>query len=273
MRNLLANAAKTTDGAGQAHRPDRAAGPADTTPCSIAAERTEHMRWTRSRRNISAVSQQLKGFIADNRQTLKPALDKLNGVLTIVDDRKDACRTRSSGSTATPCRWASPVAPGPFFKAYMANLLPGQFVQPFVDAAFSDLGLDPDDAAAVAADRSAGRASRGLRHCRCPTRAPARAASRTEPARRDHRQPRRPACAPGLPLPGPGCYPYREPLPAPRRRPAARPAAAQPDRPVPSRRRPRCSCPRPTGNRPTPRPEATMTKLRNSAPASPSSWR
>ena len=25
----------------------------------------------------------------------------------------------------------------------MANLLPGQFVQPFVDAAFSDLGLDP----------------------------------------------------------------------------------------------------------------------------------
>jgi len=29
-------------------------------------------------------------------------------------------------------------------KAYVANLLPGQFVQPFVDAAFSDLGLDPN---------------------------------------------------------------------------------------------------------------------------------
>ena len=26
----------------------------------------------------------------------------------------------------------------------MVNLLPGQFVQPFVDAAFSDLGLDPN---------------------------------------------------------------------------------------------------------------------------------
>ena len=35
------------------------------------------------------------------------------------------------------------VASGPFFKAYVTNLLPGQFVQPFVDAAFSDLGLDP----------------------------------------------------------------------------------------------------------------------------------
>ena len=33
---------------------------------------------------------------------------------------------------------------GPFFKAYVANLLPGQFMQPFIDAAFSDLGLDPN---------------------------------------------------------------------------------------------------------------------------------
>jgi phospholipid/cholesterol/gamma-HCH transport system substrate-binding protein len=35
-------------------------------------------------------------------------------------------------------------ASGPFFKAEIANLLPGQFIQPFVDAAFSDLGLDPN---------------------------------------------------------------------------------------------------------------------------------
>src|SRR5690606_28179582 len=36
------------------------------------------------------------------------------------------------------------VASGPFFKAYIVNLLPGQFLQPFIDAAFSDLGLDPN---------------------------------------------------------------------------------------------------------------------------------
>jgi phospholipid/cholesterol/gamma-HCH transport system substrate-binding protein len=35
------------------------------------------------------------------------------------------------------------VSSGPFFKAYVVNLLPGQFVQPFMDAAFSDLGVDP----------------------------------------------------------------------------------------------------------------------------------
>ena len=33
---------------------------------------------------------------------------------------------------------------GPFFNVYIANLIPGQFIQPFVDAAFSDLGLDPN---------------------------------------------------------------------------------------------------------------------------------
>ena len=42
------------------------------------------------------------------------------------------------------CRSGESVSAGPFFKVYVANLLPGQFIQPFVDAAFSDLGLDPN---------------------------------------------------------------------------------------------------------------------------------
>ena len=49
------------------------------------------------------------------------------------------------------------VSSGPFFKTYVANLLPGQFVQPFIDAAFSDLGLDPNVLLAVAAHRPADR--------------------------------------------------------------------------------------------------------------------
>ena len=108
------------------------------------------------------------------------------------------------------------VSSGPFFKAYVANLLPGQFIQPFVDAAFSDLGLDPQRAAAVRADRPADRAARdpavagalpahrprrrAASHI-CPTRSPATPAIRSV----------RPACR----CPARGCYPYREPLPAP----------------------------------------------------------
>ena len=38
--------------------------------------------------NISALSQQISGFVDDNRTTLRASLDKLNGVLTIVDNRK-----------------------------------------------------------------------------------------------------------------------------------------------------------------------------------------
>ena len=29
------------------------------------------------------------GFIAENRDTMRPAIDKLNGVLTIIDNRKE----------------------------------------------------------------------------------------------------------------------------------------------------------------------------------------
>jgi phospholipid/cholesterol/gamma-HCH transport system substrate-binding protein len=35
------------------------------------------------------------------------------------------------------------VASGPFFKAYVSNLLPGQYLQPFIDAAFAQAGVDP----------------------------------------------------------------------------------------------------------------------------------
>src|SRR6202035_4638686 len=90
-----------------------------------------------------AFATQFKGFIADNRAQLRPALDKLNGVLTIVDNRRDRLKLMLRYLNQYAMSLGESVASGPFFKAYVANLLPGQFVQPFVDAAFSDLGLDP----------------------------------------------------------------------------------------------------------------------------------
>jgi phospholipid/cholesterol/gamma-HCH transport system substrate-binding protein len=94
--------------------------------------------------NLSNLAQQIKGFISENRDALKPALDKLNGVLTIVDNRKDRVLTAVKKLNAYALGLGEAVASGPFFKAYIVNLLPGQFVQPFIDAAFSDLGLDPN---------------------------------------------------------------------------------------------------------------------------------
>lgn len=94
--------------------------------------------------NLSNLAQQIKGFISENRDALKPALDKLNGVLTIVDNRKDRVLTAIKKLNTYALGLGEAVASGPFFKAYIVNLLPGQFVQLFIDAAFSDLGLDPN---------------------------------------------------------------------------------------------------------------------------------
>ncbi len=94
--------------------------------------------------NLSALAVQLKGFIADNRTQLKPTLDKLNVALSIVDKHKEGLQQAIKYLNQYAMSLGESVASGPFFKAYIANLLPGQFIQPFVDAAFSDLGLDPN---------------------------------------------------------------------------------------------------------------------------------
>ncbi|CAN5604844.1 MCE family protein [soil metagenome] len=94
--------------------------------------------------NIAALAGQLKGFIAENRAQFTPALDKLNGVLAIVDSRRDKVQDSIRRLNSYTMSLTESVSSGPFFKSYVANLLPGQFIQPFVDAAFSDLGLDPN---------------------------------------------------------------------------------------------------------------------------------
>ena len=89
------------------------------------------------------MAQQVKGFIAENRQRSSPRWKSSTGSLTIVDNRKERVQKAIKGLNAYALSLGESVSSGPFFKAYLANLLPGQFVQPFIDAAFSDLGLDP----------------------------------------------------------------------------------------------------------------------------------
>ena len=109
---------------------------------------------------------------------MKPAIDKLNGVLTILDNRKERLQKSLKLLNRYAMSLGESVSSGPFFKNYIANLLPGQFLQPFVDAAFSDLGLDPNVLAAVRAHRPAGRPARYARAAGAVSRAPARAANR-----------------------------------------------------------------------------------------------
>jgi phospholipid/cholesterol/gamma-HCH transport system substrate-binding protein len=141
LRNLLANAKKATGVL--AERSDEVAGLIANTNALLVQLQSQSAALDQISGGITAITQQIKGLIGENRDTLRPALDKLNGVLTILDDRKHEIQVSIKKLNQYAMSLGESVSSGPFFKAYLSNLLPGQFVQPFVDAAFSDLGLDP----------------------------------------------------------------------------------------------------------------------------------
>jgi phospholipid/cholesterol/gamma-HCH transport system substrate-binding protein len=141
LRSLLDNAAKATGVL--AKRTDQIVDLVRDTNAVLAQLRTQSAALDQIWGNISAVSKQLQGFIAENRQQLRPALDKLNGVLAIVENRKERLQQALPLLNSYVMSLGESLSSGPFFKAYVVNLLPGQFVQPFIGAAFSDLGLDP----------------------------------------------------------------------------------------------------------------------------------
>lgn len=141
LRNLLANVNKVTSVLSE--RSAQIVSLISDTNALLVELQNESNALRMVASNISAMSQQLSGFVGDNRAQMKPTLDKLNGVLSIVDNRKQRVQEAIKGLNAYAMSLGEAVAAGPFFKAYVANLLPGQFIQPFIDAAFSDLGLDP----------------------------------------------------------------------------------------------------------------------------------
>jgi phospholipid/cholesterol/gamma-HCH transport system substrate-binding protein len=142
LRDLLANANKATTVL--AERTDNIVGLIGNTDALLSELQKQSAALDQLSTNISAAAQQLSGFIAENRESLRPALDKLNGVLTILDNRKEQIKKALHQLPGYLLSLGESLASGPFFMAYIANLLPGQFVQPFIDAAFSDLGVDPN---------------------------------------------------------------------------------------------------------------------------------
>jgi phospholipid/cholesterol/gamma-HCH transport system substrate-binding protein len=214
LRTLLDNAAKATGVL--AKRTDQIVSLVRDTNALLAQLRTQSAALDHIWANISAVSKQLQAFIAENRQQLRPALDKLNGVLAIVENRRERLQQAIPLINTYVMSLGESVSSGPFFKAYVVNLLPGQFVQPFMGAAFSDLGLDPATLLpSQLTDPPIGQPGTPALPMPYP-----RTGQGGEPRLNlpdaitgnpgDH-----PCGLPGLALPGPGCYPYREPSPAP----------------------------------------------------------
>ncbi|WP_261861105.1 virulence factor Mce family protein, partial [Mycobacterium montefiorense] len=206
LRNLLDNAAKATGVL--AKRTDQIVTLVRDTNAVLAQLRTQSAALEQIWTNISAVSRQLQGFIAENRQQLRPALEKLNGVLAIVEKRKERVQQAIPMINSYVMSLGESLSSGPFFKAYVVNLLPGQFVQPFISAAFSDLGLDPATLLpSQLTDPPTGQPGTPALPVPYP-----RTGQGGEPRLNlpdaitgnpgDH-----PCGLPGVPLPGPGCYP------------------------------------------------------------------
>jgi phospholipid/cholesterol/gamma-HCH transport system substrate-binding protein len=213
LRNLLSNAKKATGVLSQ--RSDEVVTLIADTDALLLQLRSQSMALEQISTNVSAVTRQLERFIDENKQTFKPALDKLNDVLTIIDNRKEAVQKAIKGVNIYAMSLGESVSSGPFFKAYVANLLPGQFVQPFVDAAFSDLGLDPH--VLLPSDRSdpqTGQPATPPLPLPYPRTGQGGQPNRTLPDAITGNPGDRPCSVPGRPG-APGCYPYREPLPAP----------------------------------------------------------
>lgn len=142
LRNLLTNANKVT--AVLAKRSDQIAALVVNANALLTELVNQRDSVDTLMGNLAAVSQQLSGVVNDNRTQLKPMLDKLNGVLAILDNRKGELQRTLYLLRRYAMSFGEVLGSGPFFKASVVNLLPGQFSQPFIDAAFSDLGLDPN---------------------------------------------------------------------------------------------------------------------------------
>jgi len=215
LRNLLANANKVT--AVLAKRSDQIASLVANADALLTELLSQRDSVDALMNNLTAVSHQISGIVSDNRTQLKPAVDKLNGVLSILDNRKQELQRTLYLLRRYAMSFGEVLGSGPFFKASLVNLAPGQFAQPFIDAAFSDLGLDPNVLLpSQLVDPGVGQPGTPALPVPYPRTGQGGEPNLNLPDAITGKPGDQGCGPPGLPLPGPtGCYPYREPLPAP----------------------------------------------------------
>jgi len=214
LRNLLSNANKATSVLAQ--RSDEVVRLIADTNSLLKQLRTQSAALDHVATNISRVSQQLSGVANDNRAQLKPALDRLNGALTLVDNHKEKVQEWIKKFGSYVLSLGESVSSGPFFKAYVVNLIPGQFIQPFIDSAFSDLGLDPATMLpSQRTDPQTGQPGTPPLPVPYPRTGQGGPPKQTLPDAITGKPGDHLCGAPGVALPGPGCYPQRDLPPAP----------------------------------------------------------
>lgn len=101
--------------------------------------------------NISAVSQQLSGVVADNEAELAPALERLNNVTRMLERNRDNLAKMLPGAAKYYLTQGEIVSNGAYYNALIPNIQPAQLLQPFLEYAFGyrrgvEQGQPPDNA-------------------------------------------------------------------------------------------------------------------------------
>ena len=94
--------------------------------------------------NTAAVARHLTGLVQDNEAELAPTLDRLNAVTAMLEKNRDNLAKALPGLKKFEITSSESVASGPYYSAFVPNLIPPQLMQPFFDYAFGFRAGDPN---------------------------------------------------------------------------------------------------------------------------------
>jgi phospholipid/cholesterol/gamma-HCH transport system substrate-binding protein len=142
IKQLLANADKVASVLGD--RSEQVNGLLVNAKALLAAFRERSQALSILLSNVSAVSTQVSGLIEEN-----PNANRVLSQLGTVSDELVKRKKELADVLVLLSRYTASlteaVGSGPYFKAIVANLLPYQILQPWVDAAFKKRGIDPEN--------------------------------------------------------------------------------------------------------------------------------
>jgi phospholipid/cholesterol/gamma-HCH transport system substrate-binding protein len=142
IKQLLANANKIARVLGD--RSEQVDGLLVNANTLLAAFRQRSQALSILLSNVSAVSTQVSGLIKENPNA-HHVLAQLGTVSDELVKRKSELADVLVLLNRYTASLTEAVASGPYFKAIVANLLPYQILQPWVDAAFKKRGIDPEN--------------------------------------------------------------------------------------------------------------------------------
>ncbi|HEU4361440.1 MAG TPA: MCE family protein [Mycobacterium sp.] len=142
IKQLLANAGKVAHVFGD--RSEQINGLLVNTNTLLGAFRQRSQALSILLSNVSATSTQVSGLIDDNPE-LHHTLEQLGAVSDELVKRKSELAEVLTLVSRFAASLSEAVGSGPYFKVMVANLVPYQILQPWVDAAFKKRGIDPEE--------------------------------------------------------------------------------------------------------------------------------